>query len=92
MTLSVSAPVRIAAICGLVFTVLVFGGLRLLGAGGGSDTTATPHVIRHHAFGTGVTKTAHKAAPAAKPAVAPKAHKATPATKAKPKAIVRMAK
>jgi hypothetical protein len=89
VTLSVSAPVRIAAICGLVFTVLVFGGLRLLGAGGGSDTTATPHVIRHHAFGTGVTKTAHKAAPAAKPAVAPKAHKATPATKAKPKAVVK---
>jgi hypothetical protein len=87
VTLSVSAPVRIAAICGLVFTVLVFGGLRLLGAGGGSDTTATPHVIRHHAFGTGVTKTAHKAA--AKPAVAPKAHKATPATKAKPKAVVK---
>ena len=57
MTLTVSAPVKIAAICGLVFTVLVFGGLRLLGTGGGSDT-ATPHVILHHKFGSGVTKTA----------------------------------
>jgi hypothetical protein len=77
--------VRIAAICGLVFTVIVFGGLRLLGGGGGSDSTATPHVIRHHPFGTGVTKPAHKA----KPAVAPKTHNATPATKAKPKPVVK---
>jgi hypothetical protein len=88
VTLSVSAPVRIAAICGLVFTVLVFGGLRLLGSGGGSDSTATPHVIRHHPFGAGVVKTAHKTA-VAKPAVAPKAHKATPATKAEPKPVVK---
>jgi hypothetical protein len=35
VTLSVSQPVRIAAVCGLVFTVLVFGGLRTLGGGGG---------------------------------------------------------
>lgn len=36
--MSVSQPVRIAAICGLVFTVLVFGGLRTLGGSGGSDS------------------------------------------------------
>jgi hypothetical protein len=56
VTLTLSAPVKIAAICGLVFTVLVFGGLRLLGAHGGASDTATPHVIRHHKFGAGVTK------------------------------------
>jgi hypothetical protein len=57
--------VRIAAICGLVFTVIVFGGLRTLGSHGGGDTAAPPHVIRHHAFGAGVTKTPTKtAAPA----------------------------
>jgi hypothetical protein len=88
VTLSVSAPVRIAAICGLVFTVLVFGGLRLLGGGGGSDSTATPHVIRHHPFGTGVTKATHKTS-VAKPAVTPKAHTAKPTTKAKPKPVVK---
>ena len=79
MTLSVSPPLRIAAICGLVFTVLVFGGLRLLGGSGSGDgSTATPHVIKHHPFGAGVTKT-----PTAKPAVTPKGHKTTK-TKAKP--------
>jgi uncharacterized iron-regulated membrane protein len=43
VTLTVSQPVRIAAICGLVFTVLVFGGLRTLGGGsdGGSDAPVT---------------------------------------------------
>lgn len=57
MTLTLSPPVKIAAICGLVFTVLVFGGLRTLG-GKGTDSTATPHVIRHHPFGVGVAKKA----------------------------------
>lgn len=63
MTLSVSPPLRIAAICGLVFTVVVFGGLRMLGShGGGGDSAAAPHVIRHHPFGAGVTKTPAKTA------------------------------
>ena len=76
MALSVSAPVRIAAICGLLATVLIFGGLRLLGGGAGSDSVSEPKIIRHHPFGSGVAKrttpTAHK--PAAKPKkhVAPK--------------------
>ena len=89
MTLTVSPPVRIAAICGLVFTVLVFGGLRLLGGGGGGGSTPTSHVIRHHPFGAGATKTAHKA-PAAKAAVAPKTHKAV-ATKAPSKPVAKKA-
>lgn len=67
MTLSVSPPMRIAAICGLVFTVVVFGGLRMLGSHGGGGSAAAPHVIRHHPFGTGVTKAPTKTvAPTAK--------------------------
>jgi hypothetical protein len=84
VTLTVSPPIKIAAICGLVFTVLVFGGLRLLG-GAGSDSTATPHVIRHHPFGAAVTKT-----PAKTPVAAPKTHKAA-ATKTQPKPVAKKA-
>jgi hypothetical protein len=75
VTQSVSPPLRIAAICGLVFTVVVFGGLRMLGThGGGGGSAAAPHVIRHHPFGAGVTKTPAKAA--------------APTAKAKPKHAV----
>jgi hypothetical protein len=77
VTLSVSPPMRIAAICGLVFTVVVFGGLRMLGGHGGSGSPAAPHVIRHHPFGAGATKTPTKAAVPAKTAA-----------KAKPKRVV----
>ena len=83
MTLTLSPPVKIAAICGLVFTVLVFGGLRLLGAHGGRDTAA-PHVILHHKFGSGVAKKA--ATPTTKPTI----HKAS-RTKPKPHPVVDLA-
>jgi hypothetical protein len=76
VTLSVSPPLRIAAICGLVFTVIVFGGLRTLGSHGGGGSTTAPHVIRHHPFGTGVSKTPAKTAAPTKaqaPAAKPKA-------------------
>lgn len=91
MTLTLSPPIKIAAICGLVFTVIVFGGLRLLGGGGGGggDSTATAHVIQHHPFGAGIAKTAPKT-PAAKPAAAPKTHKAV-ATKTQSKPAVKKA-
>lgn len=92
MTLSVSPPLRIAAICALVFTVLVFGGLRLLGGSGDGGSTAAPHVIRHHLFGAGVTKTTHKAAPApAKTATKPAAKKAAAKPKPKPRPVVDLA-
>lgn len=81
MTLTLSAPVKIAAICGLVFTVLVFGGLRLLGTHGSSSDTAAPHVIRHHKFGSGVAK--KSGTPTTKP-VTHKAAKAKPVTTPKP--------
>jgi hypothetical protein len=86
VTLTVSPPIRIAAICGLVFTVIVFGGLRLLG-GGGSESVAEPHVIKHHPFGPGAKATTHK--PTAAPAVKPKTHKAAKnATAPKAKKVV----
>ena len=62
MTLTVSPPMKIAAVCGLVFTVIVFGGLRLLGGSGSGDTPTATHVIRHHPFGAPAAKTAPKAA------------------------------
>jgi hypothetical protein len=86
VTLTISPPVRIAAICGLVLTVVLFGGLRLLGGSGssGEESVATPKLLKHHPFG-GTTKPAHKTAAAA-PTVAPKAHKASKtATTAKAK-------
>jgi hypothetical protein len=83
VTLTLSAPVKIAAICGLVFTVIVFGGLRLLGTHGTSSDTATPHVIRHHKFGSGAAK--KSATPTTKPATHKAAAKAKPVAKTKPK-------
>ena len=80
MTLTVSAPVRIAAICGLVFTVIVFGGLRMLGGAGGDDSAVESKVIKHHPFGPGAKTATPK--PSATPSVAPNTHKtAKPATK-----------
>ena len=93
MTLTLSAPVKIAAICGLVFTVVVFGGLRMLGGKGGDTTTATPHVVRHHPFGSGTP--AKKATPTAKPAThkatTPKARAKQVVVKPKPQPVVDLA-
>jgi len=49
MTFTLSPPVRLAAIIGLAATVLLAGGLKMLGGGGGGSV-ATPH-ITHHPFG-----------------------------------------
>jgi hypothetical protein len=91
VTLTVSPPMKIAAICGLVFTVIVFGGLRLLGGGG--DTPTAAHVIRHHPFGAGVAKKTPKAVPAQHKTAA-KAHtNAAPAKRvvAKPRPVLDLA-
>jgi hypothetical protein len=88
VTLTLSPPVKIAAICGLVFTVIVFGGLRLLGGKGGGDSVATPHVIRHHPFGANVTKTPAKSAAPTKTATPATTHKAKQAKAANPKHAV----
>jgi hypothetical protein len=79
VTLTISAPVRIAAIAGLVLTVVLFGGLRMLGGSGGDDgSVAESKVLPHHPFGSGA-KSAHKPA-ATTPAAKPATHKAVPTT------------
>src|SRR6185436_15900368 len=75
MALTVSAPVRIAAICGLVFTGIVFGGLRMLGGSGGcSDSADESKLKKHHPFGPGVKTTTPKTTA---PSVTPATHKTT---------------
>src|SRR3954449_1822835 len=78
---------KIAAICGLVFTVIVFGGLRLLGGSGGGDTPAATHVIRHHPFGAGAAKTTPKAAATHKTATKAQVKRVVP----KPRPVVDLA-
>ena len=85
MTLTLSAPVRIAALVGLLAAVLGGGAMMMMGRS--ESDVATPHVINRHPFSTG-TKAAKKAsarpAPvAAKPkpkpvAVTPKPKPVTP--------------
>jgi hypothetical protein len=98
VTLTLSPPVRYAALLGLLAAVLLGGGMMFLGHSGSSTATA-PHVIKHHPFGPGLkrasTPTAKKAAgatTAAKPKAAskPKVVAAAPAPKAaeKPSATV----
>ena len=72
MTFTLSPPVRIAALLGVLAAVLIGGSMTMLGRG--EDTQAIPHAINPHPFGT--KKTPAAATPAKKPA----------ATAAKPKA------
>lgn len=89
MTLTLSPPVRYAALLGLLAAVLLGGGMMFLGHSGSSTATA-PHVIKHHPFGPGVKKaftpTAKKApattAAKRKAANTPKVVSAAPAPKA----------
>jgi len=74
VTLTLSPPVRYAALLGLLAAVLLGGGMMFMGHSGSSTATA-PHVIKHHPFGPGVKKTSTSTA-----------KKATPATTTKPKA------
>ena len=80
--MTVSPPVRIAAIVGLLAALALGAGFMLMGHSSGS--TAAPHVvIKHHPFGPGAKETATPAKPgvrpAAKPATkpAPAVHKAS---------------
>jgi hypothetical protein len=83
MTLSVSQPVRIAAICGLLFTVLVFGGLRTLGGTGDSGSSDESSLEAQIAQLSKRAKTeAPTTAKAATPA--PTAHHAAKPTTKKP--------
>ena len=81
VTFTLSPPVRIAALLGLLAVVLVGGGMKMLG--GGEASVATPHLIKHHPFGAGA-KAKHASST---PTLAAKKHAATATTtKAKPKA------
>ena len=82
---TISPPVRIAAICGLVAALTIGGGLMMLGRHGSGTTTAAPVVIKHHPFGPSATKLAlpHRVA-AGKPAVTHATAKKLPAVKRTP--------
>jgi hypothetical protein len=71
VTLSLSPPIRYAALAALLAALLIGGGMMMLGHGG--SPVAAPHVIKHHPFGPGLKK---------KATVAPKKHSAK-AAKAK---------
>jgi hypothetical protein len=83
VTFTLSPPVRYAALLGLVATLLVGGGMTVLSHRGNS--VATPHVIKHHPFGPGVTKHANgtktkkHATTSTKPKVKPKVAPTVPA-------------
>ena len=83
MTLSLSPPIRYAALAALLAALLIGGGMTMLGHG--ETSVAAPHVIKHHPFGPGVKKAT----------VAPKKHstkaakaKATPTVPVAPKAAM----
>jgi hypothetical protein len=82
MTFTLSPPIRYAALCALLASVLIGGSLMMLGHKGES-AVATPHVINKHPFGVKkhATTTAKKTAPVATTKPKPKAQpvQATPA-------------
>jgi hypothetical protein len=91
VTLTLSPPVRYAALLGLLAAVLIGGGMTVLGHR--DSAVATPHVIKHHPFGPGAKKHATPAKPkkhsttAAKPKVTPTVP-AAPRAPEKPSAAV----
>jgi hypothetical protein len=87
MTFTLSPPVRIAALLGLVAAVLVGGGMTVIGRGQ-PTSDATTHAIKHHPFGATAKPAKHAStAPAAtKKHSAAKATTPKPTTPAQPKA------
>jgi hypothetical protein len=76
MTMTVSPPVRIAALVGLAAAMALAGMFMLMGRKGES-TASAPVVIKHHPFGPGVKKAAgsqHIASTAKPSAKAPAVH------------------
>jgi hypothetical protein len=94
VTLTLSPPVKIAALCGLLAVVLVPGALWMMSRSSGDTSTPAP-IITHHPFGPGA-KTAKQAATPATHATPQKTHKAAaapahtkkPARVAPPKPVV----
>jgi hypothetical protein len=87
MTFTLSPPVRIAALLGLVAAVLAGGGMTVIGREK-PTSEATTHAIKHHPFGASAKPAKHaSAAPAAtKKHSAAKATIPKPTTPAHPKA------
>jgi hypothetical protein len=87
VTLTLSPPVKIAALCGLLAVLLIPGALMFMGRSSGDSATSAP-IITHHPFGAGAKTTRQTSTPA--PHVTPKTHEAAktakPATPAKTKA------
>jgi hypothetical protein len=73
VTFTLSPPVRIAALLGVLAAVLIGGSMTMLGRGG--ETQAVPHAINPHPFG--IKKRPAAATPAKKPAVTAEKPKAT---------------
>ena len=80
MTFTLSPPIRYAALCALLASVLIGGSLMMLGHKGES-AVAAPHVINKHPFGVKkhATTTTKKTAPAATTKPKPQPVQATPA-------------
>ena len=80
MTFTLSPPIRYAALCALLASVVIGGGLMMLGHKSES-AVATPHVINKHPFGVKkhATTPAKKTTPAAKTKPKPQPVQATPA-------------
>jgi hypothetical protein len=84
VTLSLSPPIRYAALAALLGALVLGGGMTMMGHG--KTSVAAPHVIKHHPFGPGVNK---------KVTAAPTKHstkakaKATPTVPVAPKAPAR---
>jgi hypothetical protein len=80
VTFTLSPPVRIAAALGLVASVVLFGGMKMMG--GSSDAPVSVHAINPHPFG--LAKPAAKPKPAAAKPMQHTAVAAKPRPKAKP--------
>ena len=80
MTFTLSPPIRYAALCALLASVVIGGGLMMMGHKSES-AVATPHVINKHPFGVKkhATTTTKKTAPAAATKPKQKPVQATPA-------------
>lgn len=82
MALTVSPPIRIAAIVGLVAALALGAFFMFMGKGGDASVPSTPIVLKHHPFGPGVKKASGSIAKVATPthakvaakAAAPKVH------------------
>jgi hypothetical protein len=86
VTLTLSPPVKIAALCGLLAVVLVPGALMMMGRSSG-DTAAPAPIVRHHLFGSGVKTTKQTAPPAAHATPKSNIHKTAPAKTKKHAAV-----